>query len=668
MKKNGYTLIELVVAIAILGVILIISIPIIRNIQNSNKDTKFKVYEKAINVAGKAYNDSYNEDLFGITNTGCAIISYNALKSKNLIEDIQVKGVDCNNQNTCVVVRKSKNGNYHYDTHLTCIENGILTYKTTDNPCDKSACVLEENGQISSAPIITIWDEGPYASKPYYKLFSTPKLKIKIEDLGVGLKANQMLNYQWYQNDTILSNDKGTINFKNDYYAPSATETIPLPSGIGTVTNNDVTYTLKITGSVQDVDNNTESNGKVHTITYHIETVKIKVNANGGYLANPHGAGISLNQNGDVLYSGNNNIMHTILRNKQVEGGLDGSLDQNGLVDWSSTGWLNLRKTGYTAKEWNTKPDGTGKAYNQNTAYKASDFCSLSEGDCEVQLYAIWRINVCTITYHPNGGVFTTNTNNTVQRLNYGARINDMRDANGGYYSAKNSYLYGKPGEEWKNGAATYNENYGFNATDICTNLKNADQSVTLYVNWFYKHCQSGNITYNQTITDSMVKKKDNSGIIVKVFHWNYKESHCNGTTKRRRYDFLEYGCACKIDKNSNTFCNDAVAYNRTPYTHTEGHATIYYFNTDNGEKACKANAKVNSYVRQVCEDGQYQKGNNYQYFHGYYFYKDKAVSPYDKISPSNYWYHTGGDSNVVIKSDSKPKEACKHACSQNYP
>ena len=93
--KKGFTLIELVVAIAILGIIMIIAVPAVNYIQNDNKDTKYSTYEKAINSAAKAYVDAYNEDLFGIDNTGCAVISYNDLKEKDLIEDIQVRNTDC---------------------------------------------------------------------------------------------------------------------------------------------------------------------------------------------------------------------------------------------------------------------------------------------------------------------------------------------------------------------------------------------------------------------------------------------------------------------------------------------------------------------------------------------------------------------------------------------
>lgn len=49
----------------------------------------------------------------------------------------------------------------------------------------------------------------------------------------------------------------------------------------------------------------------------------------------------------------------------------------------------NIKRTGFTFKEWNTKPDGTG------TSYKASDVISYLAKPYEtITLYAIWNLNV----------------------------------------------------------------------------------------------------------------------------------------------------------------------------------------------------------------------------------------------------------------------------------
>ena len=87
-NKKGFTLVELLVAIAIMGIITAIAIPMIRNIREGNENKQYQTYAESLKHAAKLYLDSYEEDMFGRQETGCAIITYNQLKSRNLIKDI----------------------------------------------------------------------------------------------------------------------------------------------------------------------------------------------------------------------------------------------------------------------------------------------------------------------------------------------------------------------------------------------------------------------------------------------------------------------------------------------------------------------------------------------------------------------------------------------------
>ncbi len=134
MKNKGFTMIELVVAIAIMGIIMILAIPSVKYIQAANRDKKFVAYEKAISMASKAYTDAYSEDMFGSTNTGCAIVTYADLKEKDLIDDIQLRNTDCGRQDTFIYVRRNKKGNYNYDPYVTCRENNKIVYGSGKKP------------------------------------------------------------------------------------------------------------------------------------------------------------------------------------------------------------------------------------------------------------------------------------------------------------------------------------------------------------------------------------------------------------------------------------------------------------------------------------------------------------------------------------------------------
>ena len=58
-RKKGFTLVELLIAITILGIILVLAIPTLTNIKNKDVETQGKIYENALLNAGKMYNDGY---------------------------------------------------------------------------------------------------------------------------------------------------------------------------------------------------------------------------------------------------------------------------------------------------------------------------------------------------------------------------------------------------------------------------------------------------------------------------------------------------------------------------------------------------------------------------------------------------------------------------------
>ena len=82
MKNNrkGFTLIELLVCITILGIIMGMSIPVIRNITVKNSNTKYSSYLDTVVNAAKLYVDSYGEDLFGHYDSGCNYVTFEDLK------------------------------------------------------------------------------------------------------------------------------------------------------------------------------------------------------------------------------------------------------------------------------------------------------------------------------------------------------------------------------------------------------------------------------------------------------------------------------------------------------------------------------------------------------------------------------------------------------------
>lgn len=118
-NKKGFTLVELLVVIVILGIITAMSIPLIRNIAENGNERKYTTYSKSLVDSAKLYVNSYSKDLFGNNTTGCAYIKYSDLKDKSLVKDIQIENTSCNTDNTFIRVVKIED-KYSYVAQLGC--------------------------------------------------------------------------------------------------------------------------------------------------------------------------------------------------------------------------------------------------------------------------------------------------------------------------------------------------------------------------------------------------------------------------------------------------------------------------------------------------------------------------------------------------------------------
>ena len=132
MKKNAFTLVELITVIAILAVITIIFIPNTAKILKENSTKVYKVKEKQLIESAKDYVE-FDKDFVPPTDTDpVKYININTLISKNDIDKIleNKTGNECSG-----VVKVSLNSiaGYDYDACIICSE-----YKT-----DKSFCTSE---------------------------------------------------------------------------------------------------------------------------------------------------------------------------------------------------------------------------------------------------------------------------------------------------------------------------------------------------------------------------------------------------------------------------------------------------------------------------------------------------------------------------------------------
>lgn len=62
MNKRGFTLTELITVIAIIGLILLITIPVYTGVMNNNKEEKYKLYVETVEKAVLTYADIEEND------------------------------------------------------------------------------------------------------------------------------------------------------------------------------------------------------------------------------------------------------------------------------------------------------------------------------------------------------------------------------------------------------------------------------------------------------------------------------------------------------------------------------------------------------------------------------------------------------------------------------
>lgn len=111
MNKKGFTLTELIVTIALVGIISIIAFPVISKLKSDNIKEKDKQYIKIIENAAKLYVDKYKADL----NYGDRILVENLINEGYLDQDAlgeDYSNITCTYNNNEVSCRKTETKAY----------------------------------------------------------------------------------------------------------------------------------------------------------------------------------------------------------------------------------------------------------------------------------------------------------------------------------------------------------------------------------------------------------------------------------------------------------------------------------------------------------------------------------------------------------------------------
>ena len=250
----------------------------------------------------------------------------------------------------------------------------------------------------------------------------------------------------------------------------------------------------------------------------------------------------------------------------------------------------------------------------------------------------------------PSVGLSTSNDN-----YSFTGTGSDSLSGMGGYhwYGEGWASASGASISKTKN-AATSNGVYGFYVKDAAGNEN-------------YKTINNAYISCTQTYKRDADSDRCGHKVSLDVYKWTYDTRDCSGSDRYyRKYDFKQYSCVCKYDSKSKHYCSQDH-YDITECYHGPNHAYIYYKHDSNGQDACKANKKINSYVTEVCNSDDYDStdGTNF-FYHGYKFFGGGDVGNWSGMS-SGWTFNYQDKAQNRPPSDATVGGACAYACKQKY-
>jgi len=180
MKKNrGFTLIEVLAVIVIIGLILIVVFPSMTKMMRNNDDDKYEQYYDLVYEAANVYSSKLTSSLGNSKNVGCATIELDDLIDEDYVKKFNDKNVTCETGANNIVVRNNM-GKITVAFQLKCTKSGEDVFLKGNN--DSSTCLAYEIKEDSNLMLV-LEDKG-------YTTIT--------EGNEVFISGNNPENYIWY--------------------------------------------------------------------------------------------------------------------------------------------------------------------------------------------------------------------------------------------------------------------------------------------------------------------------------------------------------------------------------------------------------------------------------------------------------------------------------------
>ncbi len=250
MNKKGFTLVEVLVVIVILGILVAVAVPLYTNYFSTSRESTFATLEESMEVAANDYlisnlngegDDSFNDYELGIKNGTLVEVPLKVLVETNHLPDVvdpDEHGKLCNYDESYVRILKMGNPDsvdYKYDAYLKCSE--YTTHLDSINCDDYESCMAINNLNITS----TREDYNYTTVNVSFEQISGVEMYVGIEDYGDG---SSISSSKWEPVDTDFTMDFLDYNSRIRMNGRSITIYIYLRDYNGNILKVDRTYKL----------------------------------------------------------------------------------------------------------------------------------------------------------------------------------------------------------------------------------------------------------------------------------------------------------------------------------------------------------------------------------------------------------------------------------------